>query len=56
MPIVGPMSNFKNVFLNLGHGGHGTSLSFATAKIVHDQIENVQNPYFKQEIIDMVDA
>jgi glycine/D-amino acid oxidase-like deaminating enzyme len=46
MPIVGPMSNFKNIYLNLGHGGHGTSMSFATAQIVHDLVEKVEQPYF----------
>ena len=34
LPIVGSMSYFPNVVLNLGHGGHGTSISLACAKMV----------------------
>ena len=39
LPIVGAMSYFPNVVLNLGHGGHGTSISLACAKMVEEMIE-----------------
>lgn len=34
LPIIGQLSYYPNVVLNAGHGGHGTSISFACAKMV----------------------
>ena len=39
LPIIGAMSHFPNVVLNLGHGGHGTSICFGCAKLVQDTLE-----------------
>ena len=39
LPVIGPMSHFPNVILNLGHGGHGTSIGFACGKLVEGMVE-----------------
>ena len=38
LPIVGAMTHHPNVLLNIGHGGHGLSISFSCAKIIQEMI------------------
>ena len=46
LPIIGPMSHFPNVILNLGYGKN-TLLCFGGAKIVEDIIQPLNdNPHF----------
>jgi glycine/D-amino acid oxidase-like deaminating enzyme len=52
VPIVGYMSHYPNVLLNLGHGGHGTTISFACAKLVADIVNMPEIPTFTKEIYD----
>ena len=46
------MSHYPNVFLNLNHGGHGTSISLACGKIVQEMIEGTKEKSFDDKIIE----
>ena len=56
LPILGPMTYYPNVLLNLGHGGHGTSYSFACGKIISDLIEQPEKLYFDEQVMQSCDA
>lgn len=56
LPVLGPMSYYPNVYLNLNHGGHGTSISMACGKIVQEMIEGVDKSHFDQKIIEACHA
>ena len=52
LPIIGQLSYFPNVVLNAGHGGHGTSISFACAKMVQDIVDGTEETLFNKQITD----
>jgi glycine/D-amino acid oxidase-like deaminating enzyme len=54
--MVGAMTHHPNVLLNIGHGGHGTSISFSCAKIIEGISKGDRTSYFSKEVVDHVDS
>ena len=55
-PIVGALKQQPNVLVNLGHGGHGTSISFSCAKVIDGIIKGDKTGYFDSKVIGHIDS